>query len=395
MLRRLTLVTAGESHGPGLTAILGGVPAGLGIDPAFLSRELARRQHGYGRGRRMRIEQDEVAIRGGVRGGETLGSPIALWIANRDHVSWAGVMEAGTLDAGKAERQRLRSPRPGHADLAGGLKYLRRDLRDVLERASARESAARVAAGAVCKLLLAEAGVEIRSGVRALGPVGSDRGAPDWKDLLGVDDGSPLRAVWRDLEPAMVEAVDRARADGDTLGGTVTVIAHGVPAGLGSHVQWDERLDGRLAQALLSVPTVKAVEFGEAIAVSRGSGREAHDAIERGAGSGFRRTTNRAGGLEGGMTNGEDVMVTTYDKPISTLPQGLPSVDLDTLEPQAAQYERSDVTAVPACGVIAEAMVALVLADALLEKVGGDSLPEVKAHLEATLSLQREWPPRG
>jgi chorismate synthase len=252
-----------------------------------------------------------------------------------------------------------------------------------------------VAAGAVCKLLLAEAGVEIRSGVRALGPVGSDRGAPDWKDLLGVDDGSPLRAVWRDLEPAMVEAVDRARADGDTLGGTVTVIAHGVPAGLGSHVQWDERLDGRLAQALLSVPTVKAVEFGEAIAVSRGSGREAHDAIERGAGSGFRRTTNRAGGLEGGMTNGEDVVVTTYDKPISTLPQGLPSVDLDTLEPQAAQYERSDVTAVPACGVIAEAMVALVLADALLEKVGGDSLPEVKAHLEATLSLQREWPPRG
>jgi chorismate synthase len=395
MLRRLSLVTGGESHGPGLTVVLGGLPAGLPVDFDLVQRDLARRQHGYGRGRRMQIERDSVEVRGGVRGGATLGSPLALWIENRDWASWEAVMDPREVDEQKAELRRIRSPRPGHADLAGSLKYLRRDPRDVLERASARETTGRVAAGAFAKMVLALVGVEIRSGVRSLGPLGTDRPVPAWEDLLAVDDGSPLRAVHRDLEDAMVALVDRARDEGDTLGGAVTVIAHRVPAGLGSHVTWDGKLDGRLAQAVMSVPAVKAVEIGGALAASGGFGSDAHDAIEHDAPARrFRRPTNRAGGLEGGMTNGEDVVVTTYDKPISTLPQGLPSVDLDTLEPHRSQYERSDVTALPAAGVIAEAMVALVLADALLEKVGGDSVEELRAHWEATREQQAAWPRR-
>jgi chorismate synthase len=340
----------------------------------------------------MKIERDEVEIRGGVRGGDTLGSPIALWIANRDHASWQGVMDAGPLDPARAEQRRLRSPRPGHADLAGGLKYLRRDLRDVLERASARESAARVAAGAFAKMLLADFGVEIRSGVRALGEIGADAPTPSWDDLMRVDEDSPLRAVDRALEAEMVALVDRLKEAGDTAGGSVTVIAHGVPPGLGTHTQWSDKLDGRLAQALMSVPAVKAVEIGAALAVVRGPGSQAHDAIRRDAAGRWQRPTNRAGGLEGGITNGEDVVVTVYEKPISTLRKGMVSVDLDTLEEAAGQYERSDVTAVPACGVIAEAMMALVLADALLEKLGGDSLAELRAHWEATRLLQQAWP---
>jgi chorismate synthase len=394
MLRRLGLTTGGESHGPGLTAILSGLPAGLRVDLALLEREMARRQHGFGRGRRMQIEHDRAEIRGGVRGGETLGSPVVLWIENRDYANWRGVMDPLELEPRAAELRRLKAPRPGHADLAGGLKYLRRDLRDVLERASARESAARVAAGAFAKMLLATVGVELRSGVRSLGPLGADRQVPTWEELVQVDDESPLRAVDRDLEPEMVRLVERARDEGETLGGSVTVIAHGVPAGLGSHVAWDEKLDGRLAQAVMSVPAVKAVEIGAALAASRGFGSAAHDAIERDE-QGWRRPTNRAGGLEGGVTNGEDVVVTAYKKPISTLRKGLPSVDLDTLEPHASQYERSDVTALPAAGVIAEAMVALVLADALLEKLGGDSMAELAAHFAATLALQRRWPREG
>ncbi|HEX5760005.1 MAG TPA: chorismate synthase [Thermoanaerobaculia bacterium] len=391
MLRRLGLTTGGESHGPGLTAVLTGLPAGLRADLPLLEREMARRQHGFGRGRRMEIEHDRAEVRGGLRGGETLGSPLVLWIENRDFAHWRGAMDPLEVEPRAAELRRLKAPRPGHADLAGGLKYLRRDLRDVLERASARESAARVAAGAFAKMLLAEFGVALRSGVRSLGPLGADRPAPTWEELLAVDDGSPLRAVDRDLEPEMVRLVERAKEEGETLGGAVTVIAHGVPPGLGSHVQWSEKLDGRLAQAVMSVPAVKAVEIGAALAAVRGFGSEAHDAIERDE-RGWRRPSNRAGGLEGGVTNGEDVVVTAYKKPISTLRKGLPSVDLDTLEPHASQYERSDVTALPAAGVIAEAMVALVLADALLEKLGGDSMAELRAHWDATLALQRRWP---
>jgi len=394
VLRRLHLTTAGESHGPGLTAILSGLPAGLRVDFARLAREMARRQHGHGRGRRMEIESDRVEVRGGVRAGETLGSPLALWIENLDYENWRRAMDPERVDAAFAELRRLRSPRPGHADLAGGLKYLRRDLRDVLERASARESAARVACGAFAKMLLAACGVEIASGVRSLGPLGVERPAPPWADLAAVDDGSPLRAIHRDLEPAMVALVDEARAKGDTLGGAVTVIARGVPAGLGSHVAWDEKLDGRIGQALLSIPAIKGVEIGEAVAAARGFGSAAHDAILPRPGGGFLRPTNRAGGLEGGVTNGEDVVVTLYKKPIATLREGLPSIDLDTGEAHAAQYERSDVTALPAAGVIGEAMLALVLADALLEKLGGDSMAELAAHLEATRALQRAWPSR-
>src|SRR5262245_24626405 len=391
-MRRLHLTTGGESHGPGLTAILTGMPAGRRVDFDLLAHDLARRQHGFGRGRRMQIEKDAAEIRGGVRGGETLDSPIVLWIANRDYANWEGVMGPETVDPRLAENRRLKTPRPGHADLAGGLKYQRQDLRDVLERASARETTARVAAGAFARMLLSEFGVEIRSGVRFLGSVGADRPAPAWDDLLQVAEASPLRAICRSLEPEMVRLVEQAKDEGDTLGGAVTVIAHNVPAGLGSHVQWNEKLDGRLAQAILSVPAVKAVEIGAALEACRGFGSAAHDAIERTADGRWSRPTNRAGGLEGGVTNGEDLVLTAYKKPISTLRKGMPSVDLDTLEPHASQYERSDVTALPAAGVIAEAMVALVLADALLEKLGGDSLAEVKAHWEATLAQQRAWP---
>jgi chorismate synthase len=396
-MRRLRLITGGESHGPGLTATLLGLPAGMSVDFALLARDLVRRQHGFGRGRRMQIESDAAEVRGGVRGGVTLGSPLVLWIANRDYANWEKVMAPApeALDPRLVELRRLKAPRPGHADLAGGLKYLRRDLRDVLERASARETAARVAAGAFAKMLLADlAGIEVRSGVRSLGPVGADAPPPVWDDLLRMDDGSPLRAIDPALEPEMLRQVERAGEEGDTLGGAVTVIAHHVPAGLGSHTHWDEKLDGRLAQAVMSVPAVKAVEIGSALAASRGLGSAAHDPIapRAGAGGRFQRASNRAGGLEGGITNGEDVVVTAYKKPISTLRKGLPSVDLDSLAPHVSQYERSDVTALPAAGVIAEAMVALVLADALLEKLGGDSMAELRAHFAATLAQQRAWP---
>ncbi len=391
-MRKLQLLTGGESHGPGLTALLTGLPAGLRVDLGLLAHDLARRQHGHGRGRRMQIEKDTAEIRAGVRGGETLGSPLVLWIANRDYANWEKVMAPEEIDPRLAELRRLKSPRPGHTDLAGGIKYDRRDLRDILERASARETTARVAAGAFARMLLREFGIDIKSGVRFLGPVGAGNSLPIWDDLLRMDETSPLRAIDRSLEPEMVRLVDQAKEEGDTLGGAVTVIAHNVPAGLGSHVQWDEKLDGRLAQAILSIHAVKGVEIGSGIVASQGFGSAAHDAIERTADGRWTRPTNRAGGLEGGVTNGEDVVITAYKKPIATLRKGLPSVDLDTLEPHASQYERSDVTALPAAGVIAEAMVALVLADALLEKLGGDSMAEVRSHWEATMALQKAWP---
>ena len=399
MLRRLTLLTGGESHGPGLTVLLTGMPAGLRVDFELVQRDLARRQHGYGRGRRMQIERDAVEVRGGVRGGETLGSPIALWIENRDWKSWTTILDPVAVDPHMAEQRRIKAPRPGHVDLASSIKYGRRDPRDVLERASARETTGRVAAGAFAKMLLAEVGVEVRSGVRFLGPIGADRPVPGWEDLLAVDDTSPLRAIHRELEDDMVALVDRAQEEGETLGGAVTVIAHGVPLGLGSHVQWDDKLDGRMAQAVMSVPAIKAVEIGAALETARGFGSAAHDAIEHDPGADepghrWHRPTNRAGGTEGGVTNGADVVVTAYMKPIATLRKGFASVDLDTLEPHASTYERSDVTALPAAGVIAESMVALVLADALLEKLGGDSVPELLAHWEATRRQQLDWPPR-
>ena len=397
-MRRLKLITGGESHGPGATAVLQGLPAGLRVDFDLLAKDLRRRQHGYGRGNRMKIETDTAEVRGGVRGGETLGSPLVLWIENRDFKNWQPMMDPVETVPRRVEQRRVHQPRPGHADLAGGVKYLRRDLRDVLERASARETVARVAAGAFARMLLAEVGIEIASGVRFLGPVGLEDPVPTWQDLQAMDDDSPLRAIRPEREAEMIALVDRAQESGDTLGGAVTVIARGVPPGLGSHVQWDEKLDGRLAQALMAVPAVKAVEIGGALTAAAGWGSQAHDPIaladpamadERGWP--FHRPTNHAGGLEGGITNGADLVLTAYKKPISTLRKGMPSVDLDTMEPHTSQYERSDVTALPAAGVIAESMVALVLADALLEKLGGDSMDELKAHWEATFGLQKGW----
>jgi len=388
---RLTLVTAGESHGPLLTGILSGLPAGLRIDPAEVNADLARRQHGYGRGGRMKIERDEARFTGGLRGGEALGGPVAFTIENRDHAVWERVMGPLEVDAEAAAKRRLSSPRPGHADLAGGLKYARRDLRDVLERASARESAARVAAGALCRQLLAAFGIRVRSGVLSLGAVCVPAGPRGFDDLERVDETSPFRAVDRSVEVAMTAAVDAAAKAGDTLGGTILVGARGVPAGLGSHVSWEDKLDGRIARALLSIPSVKGVSLGEGVANATLPGSQAHDAILFEAGRGFFRASNRAGGLEGGITNGEDVLATLYQKPIATLREGLPSIDIDTKLPHRAQYERSDVTAVPACGVIGEAMLAFVLADALLEKTGGDSMDECKRNFDGFIQAQKRY----
>lgn len=390
---RLRLLTAGESHGPLLTAILEGLPAGLRLDVAAIDADLARRQHGYGRGGRMKLERDRVRFTGGLRGSETLGSPLAMTIENLDHGVWEKVMGPVEVDPEAAAKRRLSSPRPGHADLAGGLKYDRHDLRDVLERASARETAARVAAGAVCRQLLGAFGIEVKSGVLSVGPVASEEPREGWSfaSLSAVREDSPFRAVDASLEPKMAQAVDAAAKAGDTLGGTLLVAARGVPPGLGSHVSWDRKLDGAIGQAMLSIPSVKAVSIGSGVSNAFAPGSLAHDPIAYSAERGFHRTKNRAGGLEGGITNGEDVLVVLFQKPIATLREGLPSVDLDTKEPHRAQYERSDVTAVPACGVIAEAMLALVLAGALLEKTGGDSMEEVRRNLEGFLAAQRRF----
>ncbi|MGZ5430123.1 MAG: chorismate synthase [Thermoanaerobaculia bacterium] len=388
-MSRLALQTAGESHGPLLTGLVTGLPAGLRIDVASLNADLARRQHGYGRGGRMKIEKDEARFTGGLRGGETLGGPIAFEIANRDYGAWEKVMGPVEVDMEAAGKRKLTSPRPGHADLAGGLKYGRRDLRDILERASARESAARVAAGALCRQLLLALGIRVKSGVLSIGDVAVPEGQRLYEDLEKVDETSPFRLVDRSVEAAMKDAVDAAAKAGDTLGGTILVGARGVPAGLGSHVSWEEKLDGRIARALMSIPSVKAVSLGEGVANAFRRGSAAHDPIAHDAARGFFRTSNRAGGLEGGITNGEDVLVTLYQKPISTLRDGLPSVDIETKLPHRAQYERSDVTAVPACGVIGEAMLAFVLADALLEKTGGDSMEEVTRNFEGFVRAQR------
>ncbi len=331
----------------------------------------------------MKIESDEAAFEGGLRGGVTLGSPIAIGIANRDFGNWGGVMGPLEIDPAAAEEKRLTKPRPGHADLAGGMKYGARDLRDVLERASARESAARVAAGAICKLLLEACGIRVSSGVLAVGDVVDTRSQRSFAALERVSETSPLRALDPEAEERMVAAIDRARRDGETLGGSVLVGARGVPAGLGAYASWDRKLDGRIGQALLSVPAVKAVEFGGAIEASRGPGSQAHDEIERGRDGRLRRRTNRAGGLEAGVTNGEDLIAVATMKPISTLAKGLDSVDLETGEPARSAYERSDICAVPACGVICEAMLAFVLADALLELTGGDRMEDVTARLSA------------
>jgi chorismate synthase len=376
--------TTGESHGPALTAIVDGVPAGLTLEADELDAELRRRQGGYGRGGRMRIESDRAEILSGVRHGETLGSPITLQIRNRDWENWTDAMSSAPSphEADDERMRRVLAPRPGHADLVGVLKYDRRDARDVLERASARETAARVACGAVARRLLAELGITVGSHVVSLGGVVAEsaRELPD--DINAEADASPVRCLDAFAEERMIEAIDEAKHAGDTLGGVVEVVVRGLPAGLGSYVTWDGRLDGRLAGALMSIQAIKGVEIGLGFEAAMRPGSRVHDAIQRDPlatrGAGFGRAGNHAGGLEGGMTTGMPLVARAAMKPISTLMQPLGTVDLRTGEPVEAVRERSDVCAVPAAGVVAEAMVALVLAATVLEKFGGDSMRELR-----------------
>ena len=390
-MANFTFLSARESHGPQLTVIVTGMPAGVRLDRERINRDMARRQHGYGRGGRMKIEHDEAEITGGIRGGETLGSPIAIVIRNADYENWKGAMDPWSLDTSEAEKRRVHAPRPGHVDLAGGMKYGRRDLRDVLERASARETASRVAAGAIAKELLRQFGIEIRSGVVSVGGAGDPEYSPSWDELVAVDDDSPLRAVKKSDEAAMVKAVDAARDAGETLGGAIVVAAHGVPVGLGSYTQWTDKLDGRVARAIMSIHAVKAVSIGDGVAASRRMGSEVHDAIYFDEERRYHRRTNRAGGMEGGVTNGQDVVVRAYMKPISTLRRGLPSVDIETRAEHRSQWERSDVTAIAACGVVCEAMLAVALADAMREKFGGDSLDEMRRNYEGSISDMEDF----
>jgi chorismate synthase len=395
-VRRLRLLTGGESHGPRLTAILEGLPAGLPVDRNAVDQWLARRQHGFGRGGRQRIEQDRVEVSGGLRGGLTMGGPLVLTVDNRDFANWSSVMDPWRVDPEEAAKRAVRAPRPGHADLAGGLGTDQTaDLRNILERASARETAARVAAGAVCAQILGRFGIRSRAGVLQVGPRQVHAGAPDWELLGRVRADSPLVTPDPDGEEALVELVREARRRDDTLGGVVGAVVRGLPPGLGSHVHWDRKLDGRVAQALTSIPSVKAAAIGDGIEVAGAFGSSAHDAILPGL-RGLERPTNRAGGLEGGVTNGADLVVRAYFKPISTLRRGLPTVDLTSGEATAAAWERSDVTAIGAAPVIVEAVLALVLADALLEKLGGDSVADLDAAWAALCArLEPWWYPQG
>jgi len=378
----LRFSTAGESHGEALVALVSGMPAGVPVEQKFIDRQLWRRQQGYGRGGRMKLERDSARLLSGVRHGQTIGSPIAMLIENRDWQNWQEALPVETGDA--AKHKPVKSPRPGHADLAGALKYNFREARYVLERASARESAARTAAGAVAKLFLRELGIEVLSHVVAVGDARSENEASfDKLRELAARDEVLLSCVDSAAEKRMKEEVDRALKTGDTVGGVFEVIAHGAPPGLGTYANWDERLDGRLAGAVMSLQAVKAVELGRGVAAAFSAGSAVQDEIgydkQDAAGfSGFTRSSNRAGGLEGGVSNGQEIIVRGYLKPISTLRRPLQSVDFATRETTKAAYERSDVCVVPAAGVAAEAMVALVIAQAALEKFGGDSLEEVK-----------------
>ncbi|MDY6917016.1 MAG: chorismate synthase [Chloroflexota bacterium] len=377
-------LTAGESHGKALTAIVEGLPAGLALDEDYIACDLKRRQGGYGRGGRMKIEQDRAEILSGVRYGFTIGSPISLLIWNRDWDNWQETMAVKRVDRESDAVTRLR---PGHADLAGTLKYGHADVRPVLERASARETAVRVAIGAVARRLLEEFGIAIRSHTRAIGGVWAGEAATDWDRV----EESPVRCADAAVEKEMMAAIDRAKEAGDSVGGVFQVVATGVPIGLGSHVQWDRRLDGRIAQGFTSINAVKGVEFGVGFNLAHLRGSEAHDIIDFDSTQRrWRHATNRAGGLEGGMTNGEPVVVNAVVKPIPTLGKPLPSVDLKTGEEVQAHVERSDVCVVPAAGVIGEAMLAIVLADALLEKFGGDHMSETLRNCRSYLEAMTE-----
>jgi chorismate synthase len=382
-MSKLRFTTAGESHGKALVAILEGLPAGLRIDAELIDRDMARRQWGYGRGGRMKIERDHAEILSGVRHGLTLGSPIALMIENKDWANWTDVMSAEPRDLAEEKSRRVKRPRPGHADLAGGQKYDTRDLRNVLERASARETAARVACGALAKQLLSAFEAEIRSHVIQLGGIPETPLAMAWESINAIADDAPLRCADNEAQQRMVDLIDKTKQAGDTLGGIFEVVAQGLAPGLGSHTSWDSKLDGRLAKAFMSIPAVKAVAIGAGVEAAGLPGSEVHDEIfYNDQTKEFVRRTNRAGGLEGGVTNGAELRVRGFLKPISTLRRALRSVDIDTKEEESAAFERSDVTAVPAAGVIGEAMMALVLAASMIEKFGGDSLGEMRRNFD-------------
>jgi chorismate synthase len=372
-------LTAGESHGKGLTMVIEGLPAGLRIAESDIAPDLARRQGGYGRGGRMKIEKDHAEITGGVRHGYTLGSPVSLWVQNRDWVNWTEKM---AIEPVETEIERVTRLRPGHADLPGAIKYGFDDVRNVLERASARETTARVAVGAVCKRLLGEFGVEFRSHTLSIGGVRAE--VPDVIDWDAVE-ADPVRCANTASGQAMIDAINAAKPDGDTVGGEIEVRVSGVPVGLGSHVHWDRKLDGRIAQAICSINAFKAVGFGLGFDSTGMRGSQVHDVIlpiGEWRGQAWRHKTNKHGGIEGGMSTGEEIIVRAAIKPIPTLAHPLPSVDLDTGEEVLAHYERSDVCVVPAGGVVAEAMVAIVLAEAWLEKFGGDTVDETRANYE-------------
>ncbi len=388
----LRFETAGESHGECLVATMNGLPAGIPISLETVNRELWRRQQGYGRGGRMKIETDKAEIVAGVRHSRTIGSPLAIIIRNKDWENWTEILPVEDTD-GDADRKPVTRPRPGHADLAGAIKYNFHDARYILERASARETTARVAVGAIAKALLAEFGIQVLSHVIAVGSVRLERAA-SWEELLALSlrDQVLLGCVDAETEARMKAVVDEAYRTGDTVGGVFEVVAHGLPIGLGSHVTWDSRLDGRLAQAIVSMQAVKGVEVGFAAEGAASFGSKVQDTIhyDREARH-FTRGANRAGGIEGGMTNGQDILVRGMLKPISTLRRPLESVDLLTREPSPAAYERSDVCVVPAAGVIGEAMVAIVLAQALLEKFGGDSLTETRRNFDSYLEQVKNY----
>ncbi|HEY8530412.1 MAG TPA: chorismate synthase [Paenibacillaceae bacterium] len=387
----LRFLTAGETHGPQLTAIIEGLPSNLEIDFEALDFQLRRRQKGYGRGRRMQIESDSAKIVAGVRHGKTTGAPLAIVIENKDWVHWKTVMSVEPVEGDDETKRRVHRPRPGHADLNGGLKYNLKDLRNVLERSSARETAARVACGAVARQLLEKFGIKIAGFVVSIGDVTAKIPDLPLDELIAITEESPVRVADPEAEKRMIELIDQAKKEGDSLGGVVCCIVEGVPVGLGSHVQWDRKLDGRIAQAVVSINAFKGVEFGLGFEAGRRPGSQVHDPIMYERGRGFYRASNNAGGIEGGMTTGEPIVVRGVMKPIPTLYKPLASVDIDTKEPFLAQVERSDTCAVPAASVVMEHVVAWEVARAFLEKFGGDSMEEIRANYENYLRQVAEY----
>jgi chorismate synthase len=389
--KQVRYLTAGETHGPQLTAIIEGFPSNVTIDFEKVNFQLGRRQKGHGRGRRMQIEKDTASIVGGVRHGKTTGAPIALVVENNDWKHWTSVMNIEPIEGNDESKRRVNRPRPGHADLNGGLKYNQKDLRNILERSSARETTMRVATGAVARQLLEAFGIKVAVQVIRIGDVEVKRQDLPIDELIRITEESPVRVVDKEAEALMIAAIDAAKEDGDTLGGIVECIIEGVPVGLGSHVQWDRKLDGRIAQAVLSIQAFKGCEIGIGFEAAKLRGSKVHDEIMHSEDRGFYRASNRAGGFEGGMTTGEPIVVRGVMKPISTLYKALQSVDIDTKEPFTAQVERSDTCAVPAAGVIMENIVAWEVANAFLDKFGGDSLEEIRSNYNSYLEQIKNY----